>query len=172
MYSKFDLEAQIPGIRDRYPSHASYADQTISDIFPEKVLNNTLILQANTFSSSYLANLGNNQFDLSDLPLQAQLSPVHSMRPDDYNDDGHLDVLLAGNFYGLRIQFGRLDANKGLLLLGDGKGNFNVVPGHKSGLFINGEVRDIAKVRGATGKDLFLFALNNDSLRMYQISDH
>jgi hypothetical protein len=171
MYPKDDLASQIPEMNNRYPSYESYADQTISDIFSEKELNNSLLLQANTFSSSYLANLGNNQFDLTDLSLAVQLSPVNSMRSDDYNNDGHLDLLLAGNFFGSRIQFGRLDANKGLLLLGDGKGNFQEVPNSKSGLFINGEVRDIAQVRLASGKDLLLFTLNNDSLRLYQISD-
>ena len=172
MYPKDDLVSQIPEMNNKYPSYESYADQTISDIFPEKELNNSLLLQANTFSSSYLENLGNNQFGLSDLPLAAQLSPVNSMRSDDYNDDGHLDVLLAGNFFGSRIQFGRLDANKGLLLLGDGKGNFQELPNAKSGLFISGEVRDIARVRQASGKDLLLFTLNNDSLRLYQIREH
>ncbi len=62
------------------------------------------------------------------------------------------DILLAGNFFGSRIQYGRLDANKGLLMLGDGKGNFTEVPNNESGLFINGEVRDIARVRLATGQ--------------------
>ena len=172
MYPKDDLASQIPEINNKYPSYDSYADQTITDIFSEKELNNTLLLQANTFSSSYLENLGNNLFDLSDLPFAAQLSPVNSMRPDDYNSDGYLDVLLAGNFFGSRIQFGRLDANKGLLLLGDGKGNFQEVPNFKSGLFINGEVRDIARVRLEPGKDIILFTLNNDSLRLYKIAEY
>jgi hypothetical protein len=172
MYPKDDLATQIPGISDKYPSYESYADQTISDIFPEEELNTSLLLQANTFSSSYLENLGNNQFNFSGLPTAAQLSPVYSMRTDDYNNDGYQDVLLAGNFFGSRIQFGRLDANKGLLLLGDGKGNFQEVPSANSGLFINGEVRDIARVRLASGKDLVLFSLNNDSLRLYQIAEY
>ena len=94
------------------------------------------------------------------------------MRSDDFNNDGNLDILLVGNFFGSRIQYGRLDANKGLLMLGDGKGNFTEVPNKESGLFINGEVRDIARVRLATGKELLLFTLNNDSLQLYQISNH
>jgi len=170
MYPKDDLVSQIPGINYKYPDYESYADQTIYDIFSEMELDNSLLLQANTFSSSYLENLGNNQFNLTDLPFAAQLSPVNSMRADDYNNDGHPDVVLAGNFFGSRIQFGRLDANKGLLLLGDGKGNFQEVPNAESGLLINGEVRDIARVKLATGKDFLLFTVNNDSLLMYQIS--
>ncbi len=172
IYPKDDLVSQIPELNIRYPSYGSYADQTMSDIFSEKELNSSIMLQANTFSSSYLENLGNNQFTLSDLPVPAQLAPVNSIISDDFNNDGHLDVLLAGNFFGSRIQFGRLDANKGLLMLGDGKGNFIEVPNNKSGLFINGEVRDIARVRLASGKDMLLFTLNNDSLQLYQISDH
>jgi hypothetical protein len=172
MYSKFDLEEQIPSIKRQYPDHASYADQTISDIFPESILDHSLLLTVNDAGSAYLANLGNNQFKLSGLPLPAQLSPIFSMRPDDYNGDGYLDVLLAGNFDGFRIPFGRQDANKGLLLLGDGKGNFAAMPNQKSGLFINGEVRDVARVRQASGQDLVLFALNNDSLRLYRLTNH
>jgi hypothetical protein len=172
MYPKDDLMSQIPGIIEKYPDYESYADQTISDIFPENELNSSLLLQANNFSSSYLENLGNNQFKITDLPVAAQLSPVNSMMPDDYNNDGFPDVLLAGNFFGSRIQFGRLDANKGLLLLGDGKGNFLEVSNKKSGLFINGEVRDMARVGLATGKDILLFTLNNDSIQMYQIAEH
>ena len=170
MYPKDDLMSQLPGINEKYPDYESYADQTILDIFSEKELNNSLTLQANTFSSSYLENKGNNQFNLSDLPVAAQLSPVNIIKSDDYNNDGHLDILLAGNFFGSRIQFGRLDANKGLLLLGDGEGNFQEVANAKSGLYINGEVRDIARVKMVTGQDLMLFTINNDSLRMYQIS--
>jgi hypothetical protein len=172
MYSKFDMEEQIPEISKQYPDHASFADETITDIFPENILSNSLVLMANTFGSAYLANLGNNQFGLSELPLPAQLSPIYSMRPDDYNGDGHLDVLLAGNFSGFRIPFGRQDANKGVLLLGDGKGYFEAMPNHKSGLFINGEVRDMAMVTLVSGRELMLFAVNNDSLCIYQLNDH
>ncbi len=59
---------------NKYPNYGSYADQTISDIFSEEELRNSLLLQANTFSSSYLENLGNNQFELSDLPFACPVS--------------------------------------------------------------------------------------------------
>ena len=99
---------------------------------------------------------GGNEFTLASDDLQDRL----------YLNDG------GGNFFGSRIQFGRLDANKELLLLGDGKGNFKEIPNNKSGVFIHGEVRDIAQIRLASGKDLVLFTLNSDSLRLYQLSDN
>lgn len=95
---------------------------------------------------------------------------MYSIKPGDYNVDGHLDLLLAGNFFGSRIKFGHLNANKGLLLLGNGKGNFEELPNNKSGIFFNGKVRDIDQVNLASGKEMLIFTLNNDSLRLYQKS--
>ena len=103
----------------------------------------------------------------------------------DFNNDGKDDFIVGGarRFPGvLYIQLDNgtfkashmecFEADKGLLLLGDGKGNYKEVPNNKSGLFINGEVRDIAQIRLASGKDLMLLPLNNDSLRLYQLSDN
>jgi len=50
-------------------------------------------------------------------------------------------MILAGNFFGNRIKFGEYDANKGLLLTGDGKGKFTAVSDTISGFHVKGEVR-------------------------------
>jgi hypothetical protein len=167
IYSRDDLAAQIPQINVKYPDYRSYADQTITDIFSEDVLNNSTVYRASNFNSSLLQNLGNNRFMLTELPQEAQFSPVYHIGSDDYNNDGYQDLLLTGNFYGNRIKYGRLDSNPGLVLLGDGGGNFTPVPSQESGLMIRGEVRDKAELRLSSGLDVLLFALNNDSLRIY-----
>jgi hypothetical protein len=53
-----------------------------------------------------------------------------------------------------------------VVLLGNGDGSFVPVPTSESGLFL-GEVRDIAALRLADGKEILLFAQNNDSLQVY-----
>jgi hypothetical protein len=168
IYSKHELASQIEEINKIYPDFKSYADQTITEIFPEEILQEGDVLTANNFSSSYLENKGNNQFELSPLPLTAQLSPVYGIETGDFNGDGFLDMILAGNFFGTRIRFGRYDANKGVVLLGDGHGHFKDVPNYQSGLYIRGEVRDIAPLKLASGLEILLFATNNDSLQIYQ----
>ncbi len=65
-------------------------------------------------------------------------------------------AILIGNFFGSRIRFGRYDANKGVVLLGDGHGHFKDVPNHQSGISIHGEVRDIARVKLASGLEILL----------------
>jgi hypothetical protein len=168
IYSKDDLASQLQFINDKYPDYRSYADQTISDIFPKPILKEVFILKATNFSSSYLENKGNNQFELTPLPLQAQLAPIYGIQPGDFNRDGSLDIILAGNFFGMRIKFGRYDSNRGLLLLGDGYGHFREVPNSKSGLNIRGEVRDIKLVDTFSDRHLVIFSLNNDQAQLYE----
>ena len=76
-------------------------------------------------------------------------------------------MILAGNFFGTRIKFGEYDANKGLLLTGNGKGNFTPLNDLQSGFNIRGEVRDIRSVTLASGKSILVFAINNDSAVIY-----
>ncbi len=168
LYSKTDMETQLPGFSKKYPDHKSFANLTITDIFPKAILENATKFKVNRSASSYLENLGNNQFILSDLPEAAQLSPIYSIASDDYNSDGYSDLILAGNFHGSRMKFGHLDANMGVLLQGNGEGNFVSIPNCESGLLLDGEVRDITEVTLSTGMDIMIFARNNNSLQVYQ----
>ena len=171
-YAKDDLQAQMPFIRKKYPTYESYANQTIEDILPAEILQDATILKATNFASCYLENRGNSQFTLTPLPREAQFSPVYAVKTGDFNGDGNPDMILAGNFLGSRIKFGDYDANKGLLLAGDGKGNFTATDGIRSGFHIRGEVRDIEEIKLASGMNVMVFALNNDSARFYtQASD-
>ncbi len=172
IYSKDDLEAQIPDIHKHYGDYASFADQTISDIIPQELLDNALVLQVNHPGSAYLENLGNNRFALSDLPEVTQFAPVRTIGIADYNGDGNTDLLLAGNFFGNRIKYGRMDANRGLLLTGNGKGGFTACSSAESGLRLSGEVRDMTTARLATGEEILVFAVNSDSLQLYQTTAH
>ena len=88
----------------------------------------------------------------------------------DLNGDNSKDIFLAGNFYGLKPQAGRFDASYGVTLVGTKEANvgsaepakFRYLTPTESGLFVNGEVRDIKKV----GKYLVV-ALNNQPLRIF-----
>jgi hypothetical protein len=167
IYSKDDLQDQMPFIEKKYPTYASYASQTITDIFSPDQLKGALSLKASVFASCYIENNGNSGFSFKTLPLEAQFSPVYAIQPVDYNNDGNPDIILAGNFEGSRIQFGDYDANRGLLLTGDGKGSFKVVSNILSGFNIRGQVRDISEVKTSQDKRIYVFALNNDSVRLY-----
>ena len=80
-----------------------------------------------------------------------------------------MDLILGGNFFGARVKFGRYDANKGSLLLGDGKGNFKPTSILENGLNIDGEIRDITKIVLADKTEMMLFVRNNNNIATYKI---
>jgi hypothetical protein len=79
----------------------------------------------------------------------------------DYDDDGHLDVLLVGNSYAPEISSGRDDASIGLLLKGDGKGNFKPIDVSKTGFFADKDAKGFATLLLADGRELMIIG-NND----------
>jgi len=106
-------------------------------------------------------NNGDGSFTLVPLPDEAQLAPVYGILATDVDQDGHVDLLFAGNFDGFKPEIGRMAASHGLVLRGDGKGRFRPVRGDASGFVVPGQSRDIARVRTAHG-DMFVVARNND----------
>lgn len=169
VFSKDDLLGQLSGLKRKYVNYSDYADQKITDIFTSEELSDAQILEANNFATSYIENQGNNRFKVTPLPAPAQFAPIYGILVQDFNKDGNLDVIFAGNFFGTRVKYGRYDANKGLLLLGNGKGDFTPVTTKESGLNIDGEVRDITAIKLADGQQVVLFARNNKAVNVYLV---
>lgn len=170
VFSKDDLLGQLSMLKSKYVKYSEYADEQISDIFTEEELKGATKFKAVNFATSYVENLNNNQFKIKSLPSEAQFAPIYAIETGDFNEDGNLDLLLAGNFFGNRVKFGRNDANKGLMLLGNGIGDFKAVDNNISGLNINGEVRDIITLTIKDKNKLMIFAKNNLDLQIYKFN--
>ncbi|MFT5884775.1 MAG: hypothetical protein ACI9IP_001232 [Arcticibacterium sp.] len=167
VFSKDDISKQLDFIRTKFVDYSDYADKEITDIFTAKELDGADILKAKTFASAYLENLGNNKFKLSNLPSIAQFAPIHAIMVQDLNNDEKLDVILAGNFYGTRVKYGRYDANRGLVLMGNGNGKFTPLEPEESGLNISGEIKDIHCLKSANNTLKLFFTRNNLPVRIY-----
>ncbi|MEP6904667.1 MAG: hypothetical protein ABI875_01210, partial [Gemmatimonadales bacterium] len=102
------------------------------------------------------------------LPREAQLSPVYGILPGDFDGDGKLDLLLAGNFDGVKPEIGRMSSSYGLFLHGDGKGGFTPVSTSKSGFFVPGQARDIQRIRTRQG-DRFVVTRTNDRPLVFRL---
>ena len=97
-------------------------------------------VRCRNLSTQLFINEGKGQFSLGKLPIEAQFSAIIS---GDWNEDGNVDIILAGNDSYQRVKFGKIDANKGQIFLGNGKGGFQYLPQSKSNLNIPGNTRKI-----------------------------
>ena len=168
VFSKDDIQQQLTILKNRFVKYNEYAGLTIDEVFTPKELEGAKVLYAKNFQSSYVENLGNGQFKITALPKESQFSPIHGLCSGDFNQDGHLDILMGGNFTASRVKFGHYDAIKGICLLGDGSGKFRYLDASESGLMVSGEVRDIKKVISFNGQENYVFVRNSDSPKIYK----
>lgn len=166
---KHELQMQIPSIKKRYLKYEAYNDQTLEEIFDEEQLENAVNLSVQFLASATMINDGNGNFEVRALPTKAQYAPVYSSLSNDYNGDGHLDLLLVGNLHAAKPQVGKYDANYGILLLGDGQGNFKTVEKAEGGLNLVGEARDLKLVEN-DGETLLVVAMNDESVRAFKFN--
>jgi hypothetical protein len=81
----------------------------------------------------------------------------------DVNKDGKADLIMAGNNEWTRIKFGRYRANHGVVLTGDGKGNFEYVNQQRSGLNLRVDVRGLQVLNDS----LLVIGVNNKPVITY-----
>lgn len=169
VFSKDDIQQQLSFLKKRFVKYKDYAGLTIEDVFTEEELKDAKIWYAKNFHTSYIENLGEGIFKTKPLPNETQLSPIFGLTTGDFNNDGNLDVILAGNFTATRVKFGHYDAIKGIYLMGDGKGNFDYVDASETGLLIDGEVRNIKQITSSKGEKHLIFSRNNSSPKVFKI---
>lgn len=143
-----ELFDQMPSLQKKFSRYSIYADAQLPDIFSADQLAAAHTDTVKMLQSVYLRNDGNRHFTVVPLPVYAQISQVNGIVIRDFDKDGNADILLAGNFYPFRAQQGPLDAGIGLVLKGDGKGNFTPLPYASTGLYMPGDIRNIIEING------------------------
>ncbi len=142
-----------------YGSYENYSNLTVEELFGKA----DKILEAWIMESVYIRNDGEGNYTVTHLPYLAQLSSVNSILVLDANIDGNADLLIAGNTFNSPWDIGDADAGTGLLLLGNGKGNFEPISVNESGFFTPGMVRDMEIIPiGKSGNDFLVIVGNND----------
>ncbi len=138
----------------------------IDKIFTREELQNALIKKAGQLQTCIAINDGKGNFDLTPLPLRASFPLYMAYLLTTWMMTAKKDILLGGNFFGVKPEIGRYDASYSCFLKGDGKGNFSFVPNLFTGMIVKGEVRDIVRLAGNTSSHI-LFVKNNDRLQLF-----
>jgi hypothetical protein len=165
-----EMMKALPFLKARNLKYEQYAGRTIEELFTAAELEGAEVLTAYTFATSLMRNDGKGGFTLEPLPADAQLAPVYGMLGGDVDGDGRTDLLLAGNFEGVKPDIGRMAESYGVLLKGDPSRcraqdtscpTFTVVPRTRSGFFVPGDTRDLRRLRTRSGP-LVVVARNDD----------
>ena len=162
-----DIIRQLPYLKKKFYRYDAYAGKGIDEIFTPDELEKASVLTVDQMQTCVFYNNGKDSFTMQPLPVRAQFSPVFSILVTDINNDGIKDLVMGGNFYGLKPEVGRYDASYGVTLLGNRKHGFDYLPPANSGLFITGEVRDISVIDTKNGKQIIV-ARNNDALQLFK----
>ncbi len=159
-----ELLEEIPLLARQFPDYASYARATLDDVFSE--VEPVVRLEASRFTSSVFENTGEGRFRMRELPVEAQFAPVHAILFEDADGDGQTDILLAGNAFEARVQWGRYNGGRGLLLLNRGGMTWESVSASRSGFLTPGVVRGMVRVVTAGGP-LMVVAQNDAALKAF-----
>lgn len=160
---------QMPNIKKKYETYNEYSTATLTDVYDEDKLEKGVHYQVKSFASMYLENI-NNTFKQHILPNEVQISPINQILIKDFDKDGHLDAIMAGNLFASEVETPRADAGYGTFLKGDGQGQLKPVPAHLSGFYTNGDVKDMAliKIKGST---YAIAVKNNDFIQFIKINN-
>lgn len=163
------LAEQMASIKSKYKNYRSYADVQIEDLLLNNMADNPIKRTVENLESLYIENKGGGKFNVKPLPTEAQWAPIMGTTITDVDLDGNLDVILIGNFYEYEVGYGQNDAFLGLVLKGDGTGNFKPKNQKNTGFMVNGNARALVRVLGKEG-ELLVSSINNDSLKIHRIN--
>ncbi len=171
IFLKKEITDQIASLRKNNFKYEEFATKSIQQLFTPEVLKKSVVKTFNYASSAIAINDGKGNFQLNALPPEVQFSCVNTILCTDVNFDGKTDLIIGGNKFDFLPQFGRLDANAASVLLNDGKGKFKFMESSKSGLRLEGQVRDIKLINGKEEQYILLLR-NNDYPFLYRINNY
>ena len=159
---------QIPVLKEEIEKYDIFASLEIDQVYGGDDLENSLHYKAKIFASSYIENRGDGRFKISSLPYQAQFSNINDILVEDFNNDGHLDVLTVSNMFVSEIETPRNDAGSGLLMFGDGAGGFSVSTSQQSGFFANKDAKKMVIISNQMERKIVV-SNNDDKLQCFTI---
>ena len=144
--------------------HKTYAEAPLRQLFSEDLLNGDEVLVANELRSGIFEN-NEGQFIFKAFDLKAQVSMIRDMLLVDINDDGRVDALTAGNFFGSSIDEGRYSEDYGTVLLNTSEG-WEVASSTAMSLYLEGQVVQIEPIMIAE-KRAFIVIRNDAAIQIF-----
>jgi enediyne biosynthesis protein E4 len=170
IHMRKELTAQLTTLKKQNLKASDYAKRNMQELFGADLVAKSMMKSVNTSASVVAINDGGGKFVIKALPARVQWSCVSAIVCADVNNDGILDLIMAGNNFELKPQFSRQDGSFGHVLIGDGKSGFVWTDFNKSGLFVRDEIRHLGSIKDKSGKKFMFAAINSQLPRVFKIN--
>ncbi|HLT74395.1 MAG TPA: VCBS repeat-containing protein [Ohtaekwangia sp.] len=159
-----ELLEQLPYMRQRFTNYKSYSNVTSAQLFNERDLESATRLEVTHLETTLFLSSGDGRLSRELLPIESQFSCVNTITAGDFDGDGKDDLLLFGNSSHAKLKIGKLDANFGTFLKGNGSGKYMYVPQIRSGLDVRGDVKSVLRIGNelivSSSEGTFAYTLN------------
>ena len=152
---------QMPFIKEKFEDYEAFAVASIEDILDDK-MEGAALKEVQMFESIWIENQGAGKLKIHKLPNKAQIAPIYTIIPTDFDNDGDIDLFVAGNYHNREVETTRSDAGTGLILRNDGKGNFTPLSTIESGIYASLDARDAVLVEAGPDKRKVIIVANNN----------
>jgi len=165
MRDRSTILSQMPSLQRRFNTFMLFARTPFKDMFEaeSEALDTVHTIAATELSSVVIINNGDGKFEVRPLPAEIQMAPLIGLAIVDVNADGNLDLVTTGNLTGADREMIKYDAGRGLIAIGDGKGNFRPIEQLSAGFNVPGDGRALVLLGGTvTDEDLVVAFVNQD----------
>jgi hypothetical protein len=163
---KDEFLSQFPSLKKDNLYYKDYSKKSIDQLFSSDVLAASKLYQVELLSSQLLLS-NKGKYEINNLPMEAQYSPIYSILVSDFDQDGIEDLICGGNQYFVKPQFGRYDASRGWFFKGNLNGNTYTLKNGQD-LNVKGQIRDIEQII-INGTTYILFSKHDDDLEIYKV---
>ena len=149
---------QMPFVKKKFVSYDAFAKASVEDVLEGK-LDNAVIRKVYTFKSTIFMNDG-AEFEAIPLPKLAQIAPVNGIVLDDVDQNGFVDIIVAGNEYNREVETTRSDAGSGYVILNKDGHEFEALQGARTGFIAARNARGLYPIN--VNKKKGVLVLNNN----------
>jgi hypothetical protein len=159
-----ELSGQMVSLRKRFKTYREFAGSPIEEVLGEEGIKKAVVLEVAELRSGYLENR-EGHFTFVPFSPELQLAPIRAFLRYDFDGNGTEEVLVAGNFFGVKPYHGRFGSFPGAMI----NSKIDVVLGNQLGLnFAQKSARHLNIITLA-GQAYLLVTFNNEKAQVYRL---
>ncbi len=160
-----EMASQLIFLKKKFNTNKDFAGKDITQILEKDLLAKATVLTVSELRSGFLRN-ENGNYIFVPFEKELQMAPITAFATFDFDGDKKQEVLVGGNYFGIKPYHGRFDSFPGALI-NDEK---NVLLGDEIGLrFMNKPIRHL-DIISLNNQSYLLVTINNDKAQLYQIN--